>query len=107
MNIWSKGAIDDKGRLLPGEHELTLRCADNTGNVTEHVIKVIAADSPEHDPEQLPVTRDESKINFGLPAWAVILIIVAALILCAALFIIIVRSKKIVEAKSTSAEEKL
>lgn len=106
VNIWSKGAIDDKGRLLPGEHELTLRSADDTGNVTEHVIKVIAADSPEHDPEQLPVTRDESKINFGLPAWAVILIIVAALILCAALFIIIVRSKKIVEAKSTSAEEK-
>ena len=105
VNMWSKGALDDKGRLLPGEHELKLHSADDTGNVAEHVIKVIVADSPENDPEQLPVTRDESKINFGLPVWAVILIIAAALILCAAIFVIIVRSKKKVETRSTSAEE--
>ncbi|MBO4326723.1 MAG: hypothetical protein J5950_05595 [Clostridia bacterium] len=101
VNVWSKNALDKSGRLLPGEHELTLFCSDNTGNITEKKIKVTVEDEPENDPESLPVTRDESKINFGLPVWALILIIAALVIVAAAVCLLILRK---IKAKKKNAQ---
>lgn len=94
VNVWSKNAMDDKGCLTEGEHELTLICTDDTGNTSTKSIKVIVSDEPEQDPEKLPVTLDESKENFGLPVWALILIIAAALILTAAVLLILLKKFK-------------
>ncbi len=38
---WSDGALDSRGRLLEGEHTLTISASDETGNVTEKAIPVI------------------------------------------------------------------
>ncbi len=37
---WSEGALDSRGRLLEGEHTLTVSASDDTGNKTEKVIPV-------------------------------------------------------------------
>ena len=92
---WSKNAVDEFGRLLPGEHELTLSSTDDTGNNTIRSVKVIVSDEADHDPESLTVIRDESKIEFEMPVWARILIIAAAAaVIIAAAVLIILKKKK-------------
>ena len=41
--VWSEGALDSKGRLLEGEHTLTVTATDSTGNETEIVVPVIVS----------------------------------------------------------------
>ena len=38
--VWSEGALDNRGRLLEGEHTLTVSATDLTGNKTEKTITV-------------------------------------------------------------------
>ena len=45
---WSEGALDSRGRLVEGEHTLTITSVDLTGNKTVKQVKVIVtADRPE------------------------------------------------------------
>ena len=45
---WSEGALDSRGRLVEGEHMLTITAVDLTGNKTVKQVKVIVtADRPE------------------------------------------------------------
>ncbi|MBQ8410010.1 MAG: hypothetical protein IJY39_14205 [Clostridia bacterium] len=46
--IWSEGALDSRGRLVEGEHTLTVSSTDLTGNKTVKQVKVIVtAERPE------------------------------------------------------------
>ena len=102
---WSEGAVDAKGRLLPGEHTLTVTASDLTGNTSEKSVKVIAINDADDPGDVLPVTRDESKIMFALPDFAIALIIAAAgmaVLICAA--VLSIRFKK--KADGTLTTEK-
>ncbi|MBO5076529.1 MAG: hypothetical protein J5584_02900 [Clostridia bacterium] len=112
LYLWSKNALDRYGRLQAGEHKLTLTATDLTGNTTERVLTVIvseagalpegAADGSVPVPNAPAITRDESKLQFGLPGWAVPLIVTAGIImiggLAAAVLSLIARPKRETEA---------
>jgi hypothetical protein len=112
LYLWSKNALDRYGRLQAGEHQLTLTATDLTGNTTERVLTVIvseagalpegAADGSVPVPNAPAITRDESKLQFGLPGWAVPLIVTAGIImiggLAAAVLSLIARPKRETEA---------
>ncbi len=92
---WSSGALDRHGRLQAGEHQLTLTATDLTGNTAERVLTVIVSEAgvvPEGAaagsvpvPNAPAVTRDESKLQFGLPGWSVPLIVTAGILLVSGL----------------------
>jgi hypothetical protein len=88
---WSRGALDDKGRLQPGEHEVTLYAEDLTGNSSTRVIAVSVPETEDGSIVLPDNTRDESTMRFGLPVWAVILIAGAAACIVILLIIIIFR----------------
>ena len=102
---WSSGALDRYGRLQAGEHQLTLTSTDLTGNTAERVLTVTvseagvvpegAAEGSVPVPNAPAVARDESKIRFGLPVWAIVLIVLAGvLILGGAAFAVIRHIKR-------------
>ena len=86
--IWSDGALDKKGRLLSGQHELTLYSEDLTGNSSTRIIKVLVPEAENGSVELPDNTRDESKLRFGMPVWAILLI--AAVSACAVIALIII-----------------
>ena len=54
---WSDGALDKRGRLLEGEHTLTVSASDLTGNKTEKVITVFVGVNDVSDWEIIEDTK--------------------------------------------------
>jgi len=61
---WEKKSLDGYGRVLEGDHVLTLICEDLTGNKTEKTITVHALSIFASSVPGFEIIRDESQITF-------------------------------------------
>jgi len=88
---WSEGALDNNGCLVAGEHTLTLKSEDFTGNVTTSTVKVVVNESGLADRDNI---RREDKIDFGVFGKVFLAVLFAGIALLTVLAVLLPGRKK-------------